>query len=397
MARGLWAAFSIVVGVVAFAVVASSEAVLTRLLALLTGIAPGSLQLGVYGALALAAAFFALVIFLFLILVPELTDIARLDGVLRGLRGVRPLHEASPAKLLRALDGSPLLASAAAALRPSLRVEEYGESGDKLLVSDVAPDAAAIAPDGAPARVHFLRAVLALLVLSGATLALLNTALPQTLIAHADGATAAAIGTAALACLPLAVAIVLWACQEILRDITRLQLRLVQDGLRALIAPSRPAAAALAPAFDGDALRAAISADMEKLQHSLTRFMDAAVRRLEAPSPPAKIDISTHLGELPQIAGALGALREELTATVQVARDATKLLFSSAQHIEDIANLMREGGVRPPAASDSGLAPAAAPSVAPNADPDDQTGDLRRAIGELLAETSAQSARLPKF
>jgi hypothetical protein len=93
----------------------------------------------------------------------------------------------------------------------------------------------------------------------------------------------------------------------------------------------------------------------------------------------------------------LGALREELTATVQVARDATKLLFSSAQHIEDIANLMRESGGRPPATAESGLAPVSAPSVAPNADPDDPTSDLRRAIGELLAETSAQSARLPKF
>ena len=396
MARGLWAAFSIVVGVVAFAVVASSGAALTRLLTLLTGLAPGSLQLGAYGVLALAAAVFALVIFLFLILVPELTDIARLDGVLRAMRGVRPLQEASPTKLLRALAGSPLLTATAASLQPGLRVEDHPQLHEKLLVSDVAP-AALIAQEPAPPRARFLRAVLAMLVLCGAALALLNTALPQTLIAHADGATAAAIGTVALAFLPLGVAIALWASHEILRDITRLQLRLVHDELRALISPARSALAVAAPALDGAALRAAISADMEALQDSLTRFMESAVRRLEAPPPPAKIDISAQLGELPQIAAALGALREELTATVQVARDATKLLFSSAQHIEDIANLMREGGVRPPAASESGLAPAPAPSVAPNADPDDPTNDLRRAIGELLAETSAQSARLPKF
>jgi hypothetical protein len=396
VARGLWAAFSIVVGVVAFAVVASSGAALTRLLTLLAGLAPGSLQLGTYGVLALAAAVFALVIFLFLILVPELTDIARLDGVLRGLRGVRPLQEASPAKLLRALAGSPLLTTTAASLLPSLRVEDHPQLSEKLLVSDVAP-AALIAQEPTRPRARFLRAVLAMLVLCGAALALLNTALPQTLIAHADGATAAAIGTVALAFLPLSVAIVLWASHEILRDITRLQLRLVHDELRTLISPARHALAIAAPSLDGEALRAAISADMEVLQHSLTRFMESAVRRLEAPPPQAKIDISAQLGELPQIAAALGALREELTATVQVARDATKLLFSSAQHIEDIANLMREGGVRPPAASESGLAPAPAPSVAPNADPEDPTNDLRRAIGELLAETSAQSARLPKF
>lgn len=393
MARGLWAAFSIVVGVVAFAVVAGSGAALTRLLALLSGVAPGSLQLGAYGALALAAAVFALVIFLFLILVPELTDIARLDGVLRALRAVRPLHEASPVKLLRALAGSPLLTATAAALQPSLRLEDHPQLSEKRLVSDVAP-AALIAPPASPPRARFLRAVLAMLVLCGATLALLNTALPQTLIAHADGVTAAAIGTVALAVLPLGGAIVLWASHEILRDITRLQLRLVQDELRALIAPAQPAALA---GFDGEALRAALRADMETLQHSLKHFMDAALRRLEAAPAQATIDISAQLGELPQIAGALSALREELTATVQVARDATKLLFSSAQHIEDIANLMREGGVRPPAANESGLAPAPAPSVAPNADPDDPTNDLRRAIGELLAETSAQSARLPKF
>jgi hypothetical protein len=393
VARGLWAAFSIVVGVVAFAVVAGSGAALTRLLALLSGVAAGSLQLGAYGALALAAAVFALVIFLFLILVPELTDIARLDGVLRALRAVRPLHEASPVKLLRALAGSPLLTATAAALQPSLRLEDHPQLSEKLLVSDVAP-AALIAPPASPPRARFLRAVLAMLVLCGATLALLNTALPQTLIAHADGVTAAAIGTVALAVLPLGGAIVLWASHEILRDITRLQLRLVQDELRALISPAQPAALA---GFDGEALRAALRADMETLQHSLKHFMDAALRRLEAAPAQATIDISAQLGELPQIAGALGALREELTATVQVARDATKLLFSSAQHIEDIANLMREGGVRPPAANESGLAPAPAPSVAPNADPDDPTNDLRRAIGELLAETSAQSARLPKF
>ena len=122
------------------------------------------------------------------------------------------------------------------------------------------------------------------------------------------------------------------------------------------------------------------------------------MRRLETPPPPAKIDISSHLGELPQIAGALGALREELTATVQVARDATKLLFSSAQHIEDIANLMREGGVRPPAVSETGLAPRHRRPRSPHKPTrDESTNDLRRAIGELLAETSAQSARLPKF
>jgi hypothetical protein len=396
VARGLWAAFSIVVGVVAFAVVAGSGAALTRLLALLSGVAPGSLQLGAYGALALAAAVFALVIFLFLILVPELTDIARLDGVLRALRAVRPLHEASPVKLLRALAGSPLLTATAAALQPSLRLEDHPQLSEKLLVSDVAP-AALIAPPASPPRARFLRAVLAMLVLCGATLALLNTALPQTLIAHADGVTAAAIGTVALAVLPLGGAIVLWASHEILRDITRLQLRLVQDELRALISPAQPAALAALAGFDGEALRAALRADMETLQHSLKHFMDAALRRLEAAPAQATIDISAQLGELPQIAGALGALREELTATVQVARDATKLLFSSAQHIEDIANLMREGGARPPAANESGLAPAPAPSVAPNADPDDPTNDLRRAIGELLAETSAQSARLPKF
>jgi hypothetical protein len=396
VARGLWAAFSIVVGVVAFAVVASSGAALTRLLALLAGLAPGSLQLGAYGVLALAAAVFALVVFLFLILVPELTDIARLDGVLRALRGVHPLHEASPAKLLRALAGSPLLAGTAASLQPSLRLEDHPQLSEKLLVSDASPETL-VAQAASPPRARFLRAVLAMLALCGAALALLNAALPQTLIAHADGATAAAIGTVALAFLPLGAAIVLWAAHEILRDITRLQLRAVQDALRALISPARPALAVAAPAFDGDALRAAISADMEALQHSLTRFMESAVRRLEAAPPQAKIDISAQLGELPQIAAALGALREELTATVQVARDATKLLFSSAQHIEDIANLMREGGVRPPAANESGLAPAPAPSVAPNADPDDPTNDLRRAIGELLAETSAQSARLPKF
>lgn len=391
MARGLWAAFSILVGGVAFAVVASSEAVLARLLALLVGIAPGSLQLGSYGALALAAAVFALVVFLFLILVPELTDIARLDGVLRALRALRPLNEASPVKLLRALAGSPLLTGAAASLQPSLRIEDHPQLSEKLLVSDVAPETL-IAPESAPPRARFLRAVLAMLVLCGAALALLNTALPRTLVAHADGATAAAIGTVALAFLPLAVAVVLWAGHEILRDIARLQLRQAQDELRALIAPARPAAL---PGFDGEALREALRADMEKLQHSLTRFMDAALRRLEAAPPQATIDISAQLGELPQIAGALGALREELTATVQVARDATKLLFSSAQHIEDIANLMREGGMRPPASSESGPAPA--PSVAPSSDLADQTSDLRRAIGELLAETSAQAARLPKF
>jgi hypothetical protein len=393
VARGLWAAFSIVVGVVAFAVVASSGAALTRLLTLLTGLAPGSLQLGAYGVLALAAAVFALVIFLFLILVPELTDIARLDGVLRALRAVRPLNEAAPVKLLRALAGSPLLTAMVASLQPSLRLEDHPQLSEKLLVSDASPETL-VAQAASPPRARFLRAVLAMLVLCGTALALLNAALPQTLIAHADGATAAAIGTVALAFLPLAVAIVLWASHEILRDITRLQLRLVQDELRALISPARPAVA-VAPAFNGEALREALRADMEKLQQNLTRFMDAAVRRLEAAPPPAKIDISAQLGELPQIAGALGALREELTATVQVARDATKLLFSSAQHIEDIANLMREGGVRPPASSDSGTAPA--PSVAPSPDLADQTSDLRRAIGELLAETSAQAARLPKF
>jgi hypothetical protein len=35
--------------------------------------------------------------------------------------------------------------------------------------------------------------------------------------------------------------------------------------------------------------------------------------------------------------------------------------------------------------------------VAPSQDLADPTNDLRRAIGELLAETSAQAARLPKF
>jgi hypothetical protein len=79
-----------------------------------------------------------------------------------------------------------------------------------------------------------------------------------------------------------------------------------------------------------------------------------------------------------------------------VARDATKLLFSSAQHIEDIANLMREGGVRPASMAEMAQA-ASSPSVAQAPLDDEAAGDLRRAIGELLAETSAQSARLPKF
>lgn len=385
MARGLWAAFSIVVGVISFAVVASSESVMTRALSVVLGLAPGSLQLGAYGTLALAAVAFAIAIFVFLILVPELTDIARLDGVLRGLRGLHPLHEGSPKLLLRELDTSPALAHAASALTPSLRLQAPGDETGATLVSDIdAHPLIAAAPLDTPPRAHFFRAVLALLALAGITLALLNSAAPQTAVGSSDGVTAAMIGTVVLACVPFAVAILLWAGHELLRDITRLQLRLVQDELRDLIVVSRPAS-------DGAALRDTLREEMTKLQQGLADFLEVIVRRIDAIPTPAPTDVQASLGELPQIAGALKELREELTATVQVARDATKLLFSSAQHIEDIANLMRNGAMPAPAAAST---PFVAASPAPT---DEVTGDLRRAIGELLAETSEQATRLPKF
>jgi hypothetical protein len=159
------------------------------------------------------------------------------------------------------------------------------------------------------------------------------------------------------------------------------------------VTPARGGGAAI----DLRGLQDALRLDVTTLQQGLNEVITAALRRLEAMPPPKPLDITAQLGELPQIAAALGALREELSVTVQVARDDTKLLFSSAQHIEDIANLMREGGVRPASVAEMAPAPMSA-SVAPAPALDEEaTGDLRRAIGELLAETAAQSSRLPKF